>query len=629
MSHLIDRVSNTIHVAKNGNNANGNGSLSVPYLTVPDGITAAAALGSGSIVAVWPGTYDCDVDGAITGNENVTIVGFGARGTVKITGVTTATLYTFPATGGSVWYISFELSPEADGKKIFTSTAGRHSFHCCKFKITSATNGIVSSYGSVSAGEIRLMRCRHEYDMTGTSGGSKDHKLIEVTGTGNVLSYSGEFKDKIADADDNLYTIHTTSTVADEMIIFNSKFLLTASNATYSGNVCALYNGTTTASLARNVEHCHIHCEATGGAGVTGTGMAFNAAHGNAIWHGTANRVLVEGFARNYFGNKTGHLISHGCDIVAPDGVVGTGTYTRVNFPSDGELDVDIIQLHDVMHSDQDFTALAVGESKTVVDVTLETDGSAGGDVHVIDVSIAGTAGSAEAVAVATHQDVDVIHQHLGDDVALDYAWSYDDSGTAYTNVTTNFNDAAADVQVFVADDDSIFIGVAAKYDEISVLLSINSSISITPTFGYSTADDTFTAFTPNDNTGGFVRSGIIRFSKDLAGWAAVQVNGQGNYYWIKILRTKNNLVTPPTVDKIQVRDTDVKFLSWDKLGNISGNTLGGIEQAADPSDPDSGKFTIWQSDGTGTGADGDILIKITDNGGTTKTTTLVTFAAI
>lgn len=51
-------------------------------------------------------------------------------------------------------------------------------------------------------------------------------------------------------------------------------------------------------------------------------------------------------------------------------------------------------------------------------------------------------------------------------------------------------------------------------------------------------------------------------------------------------------------------------------------------ELSADPSDPDEGKSVLWQSDGTGSGDDGDIMIKITA-GGVTKTTTLIDFSAV
>lgn len=56
-------------------------------------------------------------------------------------------------------------------------------------------------------------------------------------------------------------------------------------------------------------------------------------------------------------------------------------------------------------------------------------------------------------------------------------------------------------------------------------------------------------------------------------------------------------------------------------LGNI-------IEKSSDPSDPSEGAAVIWMSDGTGTGDDGDVLIKVTA-GGATKTVTLVDFSAV
>ncbi len=51
-------------------------------------------------------------------------------------------------------------------------------------------------------------------------------------------------------------------------------------------------------------------------------------------------------------------------------------------------------------------------------------------------------------------------------------------------------------------------------------------------------------------------------------------------------------------------------------------------ELSADPSDPAEGKNVIWQSDGTGSGDDGDIMMKITA-GAVTKITTLINFSEI
>lgn len=51
------------------------------------------------------------------------------------------------------------------------------------------------------------------------------------------------------------------------------------------------------------------------------------------------------------------------------------------------------------------------------------------------------------------------------------------------------------------------------------------------------------------------------------------------------------------------------------------------FELSADPANPGEGKSVIWQSDGTGAGDDGDIMVKITA-GGVTKTITLIDFSA-
>lgn len=52
------------------------------------------------------------------------------------------------------------------------------------------------------------------------------------------------------------------------------------------------------------------------------------------------------------------------------------------------------------------------------------------------------------------------------------------------------------------------------------------------------------------------------------------------------------------------------------------------VEVSQDPPDPPEGQSVIWQSDGTGLGDDGDVLIKITA-GGVTKTGTLMDFSGL
>lgn len=57
------------------------------------------------------------------------------------------------------------------------------------------------------------------------------------------------------------------------------------------------------------------------------------------------------------------------------------------------------------------------------------------------------------------------------------------------------------------------------------------------------------------------------------------------------------------------------------------GAALNIRELDADPSDPPEGTFTLWMSNGTGAGDDGDIMAKITA-GGVTKTATLIDYSA-
>ena len=75
------------------------------------------------------------------------------------------------------------------------------------------------------------------------------------------------------------------------------------------------------------------------------------------------------------------------------------------------------------------------------------------------------------------------------------------------------------------------------------------------------------------------------------------------------VVNAPNNSTTPATA--LEVR------------GAITGQEL-----SADPANPAEGKWVIWQSNGNGSGDDGDIMVKITA-GGVTKTVTLVDFSTV
>jgi len=78
----------------------------------------------------------------------------------------------------------------------------------------------------------------------------------------------------------------------------------------------------------------------------------------------------------------------------------------------------------------------------------------------------------------------------------------------------------------------------------------------------------------------------------------------------------------------------DNNALPTDKMLTITGSHIkihGGLkikEKSTDPIDPAEGEAILWLSNGTDTGEDGDLLVKITA-GGTTKTATLIDFSTI
>ena len=69
--------------------------------------------------------------------------------------------------------------------------------------------------------------------------------------------------------------------------------------------------------------------------------------------------------------------------------------------------------------------------------------------------------------------------------------------------------------------------------------------------------------------------------------------------------------------------------------GNVDASTFSGKgdlvvferlylqERSSDPDDPPEGMTVIWMSDGTGAGADGDVIAKVTA-GGSTGTATII-----
>ena len=129
-----------------------------------------------------------------------------------------------------------------------------------------------------------------------------------------------------------------------------------------------------------------------------------------------------------------------------------------------------------------------------------------------------------------------------------------EETGPAYTDVTTEFGSDASDIQIFAADDDRIYVGYDATFEGIEVVLAIVSSDDIVAVFEYWDGS-AWTALTVVDGTNGFVQSGDIEITVPVD-WTTKDVNGVSKFY-VRIQRTENTVTTPPTEDTIRIESSD------------------------------------------------------------------------
>ena len=267
------------------------------------------------------------------------------------------------------------------------------------------------------------------------------------------------------------------------------------------------------------------------------------------------------------------------------------------------EFDPDIYSDCSALEVDYDATGFDhIDDVGTILDVIIDSAGATNGDIHAIDVAVSDpTNTNIEVEALVCHQGVDPIAQYLGDPAVLAMGLVLVDATTTYTDRTTEFNSAASDVQIFVADGDAILLASATKWDEINVLNAITASHSITPVFEFVKADGSWVVFSPADDTDGFSNNGTIRFEQaQLVDWGqrtATEVSGGDvtdgtDYYWIKITRTRKILPTPPTEDTIRVTALGARH-GWDSVGRLAIKTY---SQSAEPDTDDlpAGNFCFW-----------------------------------
>lgn len=225
---------------------------------------------------------------------------------------------------------------------------------------------------------------------------------------------------------------------------------------------------------------------------------------------------------------------------------------------------------------------------QSLAEIIIDVDSSAQvstSEYHAILVETTGTP-AGEFAALGTVGKVDPIHQHIatfatpsqtefaGKKITAGTVWVDGDTPTIGENLDAN--------EIFVVNDDEIYFGGAAQFDEVEVIMGTGATKNVNATFWYNTAADTWTQFFPDDGTDGFQQSGdIIWLLSGITGlWTGNGDPGGADTtagYWIKIIRTRVADPGTPTPTTIKIGLATTYF--WDKTGaidalSVEGDTL-------------------------------------------------------
>jgi hypothetical protein len=245
-------------------------------------------------------------------------------------------------------------------------------------------------------------------------------------------------------------------------------------------------------------------------------------------------------------------------------GVTGIDLIHTAAEPDDHALEIvaNAAGFGDVKAVDIDYItgAIAGGADEAAIIVNIDESASTGGDVFGLEV-VTTTLGSALVKGLVAGVGVGPVVQLSGTFTDADSILN------KAVDVTSALADGGAgNITMFVADNDTITIGNAAKFEEIEVLIDTAASGSgVAPTFEYSTGVGTWASFTPTDGTNGFRNTGVMLWlDGDIPSWAV----GTGSEYLIRVTRTRNSLTTSPIVDEIQI--AGATEYGWDANANVT-----------------------------------------------------------
>ena len=286
-------------------------------------------------ILIYPGTYSESVTTKAGGST--TLVGMGTMGSVIIES-NTGTALTVPATPMSMAFIkNLKLKSTATGNnasKLFVGSGMMTSFNNIAFDYN-IEDGYTEKIIELKAGSYIFTGCKFDLDSTGTSGG--ETTFISCTGSVgfNIMQGFATMDTASIASGDHLHFISDDS--SGYVIVRDFDCTVSASSASFAGHLDFMHSGNT-----NNTESMGNKISITTPSGAAGSyGQVYHlVGTGGGHVHSASNRIEITGFADNYIGNigSTETLVSHFDDIVAEDGIIGTGTYSYVNSPEDGDL---------------------------------------------------------------------------------------------------------------------------------------------------------------------------------------------------------------------------------------------------------------------------------------------------
>jgi len=266
-----------------------------------------------------------------------TLVGVGTMGSVIIE-ANTGTVLTVPSAMMSMAFVkNLKLKSTATGNnvsKLFYGEGTMTTFNDVSFDYN-ISNGYTEEIIDLEAGSYVFTGCRFDYDSTGTNGGENNFISADGSVTFQIMQGFGTISVVATGSSEHLHFINDES--IGNNIIRDFDITIEATSSSYAGHLDFIHS-----TNSENIESIGNKITITTPSGIAGSyGQAYHLlGTGGGHIHSTSNRLTIEGFGDNYIGNisATESLISHFDDIVAEDGIIGAGTYSYVNSPSDGDL---------------------------------------------------------------------------------------------------------------------------------------------------------------------------------------------------------------------------------------------------------------------------------------------------